>query len=80
MLLNPTDRGHGDESPPVGVHHGDEGRAFVVLFEDVGQGGEDEDAHRHEQHEQPKLLVAVLQGEAQTLQAHGVTGQFEDSE
>ena len=79
MLLNPTDRGHGDESPPVGVHHGDEGGAFVVLFEDVGQGGEDEDAHRHEQHEQTQLFVAVLQCEAQTLQTHGVTGKFENS-
>ena len=63
-------RGHSDECPPISVHHGDEGAALVVLLEDVGQRGEDQDAHRHEQHEQAQLLVAVLQGEAQTLKAH----------
>ena len=72
-------RGHSDECPPVRVHHGGELGLAVVLLEDVGQGREDEHPHREEEHEQAQLLVAVAQGEAQALQAHGVTGEFEYS-
>ena len=49
-----------------------------VLLDGEGERGEDEDAHRHEEEEQPELLVAVLDGEAQALQADGVARQFED--
>ena len=72
-------RGHGDERPPVGVHHGGELGLSVVLLKDVGQGGEDEHAHRQEEHEEAQLFVAVAQGETQALQAHGVTGELEYS-
>ena len=48
--MQTTDRRHGDESPPVGVQHVGEGGAGVVVLEDVGQGGEDEDPHRQKQH------------------------------
>jgi len=72
-----THSGHGDEGPPVGVHHGGEAGIVGVLFEDVGQGGEDEHAHGHEEHQEAQLLVGVLQREAQALQAHAVASQFE---
>ena len=77
-----TYRGHGDEGPPVGVHHGGEAGLLVVLalLEDVGQRGEDEHPHGEEEHEQPELLVGVLQGEAEALQADRVAGQLEDAE
>ena len=61
-------RGHGDEGPPVCVQHVGEGGAGVVVFEDVGQRGEDQDTHGEEEHEEAQLLVAVLEGEAQALQ------------
>ena len=35
------------------------------------------DPHGYEEHEQAELLVAVLQGVAQALQAGGVPGQLE---
>ena len=49
-----------------------------VLLDGEGERGEDEDAHRHEEQEQPQLLVAVLDGEAQALEADRVAGQLED--
>ena len=79
LIIRPY-RGHCDERPPVGVHHGGERAVLVVLLEDVGQRREDEHAHRHEEHEEAQLLVGVAKGEAQGLQTHGVAGQLEDSE
>ena len=77
---NIAHRGHGDDGPPVGVEHGVELGAVLlgVLLDGEGERGEDEDAHRHEEEEQPQLLVAVLDGEAQALQAHRVARQLED--
>ncbi len=58
--MQTTDRRHGDESPPVGIQHVGEGGAGVVVLEDVGQGGEDEDTHRQKQHLQKTGIVLKL--------------------
>ncbi len=63
-------RGHGNEGPPVGVHHGGKGGVLVVLLEHIRQRGEDQHAHGQEEHEQTKFLVRVLQSEAEALKAH----------
>ncbi len=70
---------HGDECPPVRIQHVGEGGAGIVVLEDVGQRGEDEDAHCQEKHEEAQLLVTVLQGEAQTLETNRVPSKFENS-
>ena len=80
VLTRKTHRGHGDDGPPVGVEHGVELGALVggVLLDGEGERGEDEDAHRHEEQEQSQLLVAVLYGETEALEADRVAGQLED--
>ena len=77
-----THRRHRDDGPPVRVQHGVELGPVLggVLLDGEGERGEDEDAHRHEEQEQSQLLVAVLYGEPQALQAHRVAGQLENPE
>ena len=55
-------------------------RVSIVSLRDVGQAREDQHAHDDDEHEEAELLVRVLQGEAQSLEAGDVAGQLEDAE
>jgi hypothetical protein len=46
-----SDRGHGDDGPPVGVEHRLEGGLLVLLLEDVDERGEHDGAHAEEEEE-----------------------------
>ena len=74
MLLLATDRGHGDDGPPVGVKHRDERRVLVLLLEYEDQGGEHDGAHEEEEEEEAELLVVGLHGVAEGLETGGVSG------
>ncbi len=52
---------------------------LLVLLCKVAEAGKDEDAHGQEEHEEAELLVAVLQGEGDGLEAGGVARQLEDA-
>ena len=67
-----THRGHGDDSPPVGVEHGVEGGGLLLLLEHEDEGGEHDGAHPQQQEQQPQLLVVGLHGVAQRLEAGGM--------
>ena len=74
-----TDGGHGDDGPPEGGRNAGEPGGRLVLLGKVAEAGKDEDAHGQEEHEQAQLLVAVLQGEGDRLEAGRVASQLEDS-
>lgn len=75
-----ADGGHRDARPPEGLRYTDKLRIFFFLFGKIGQRGEDEHAHREEEHQQAELLVRVAQREAERLQAGGVARQLEDTQ
>ncbi len=62
------------------LRHRDELGLVDVPLRDVGEAGEDEHAHDDHEHEEAELLVAVLQREAQGLQARDVAGELEYSQ
>ena len=51
-----------------------------ALLREVDEAGEHQDAHGHEEDEQPELLVAVGEGVGDGLEAGGVSRQLEDPE
>ena len=51
----------------------------VRLLAEVDQVGVEEDAHRHQDDQQPQLLVGLLQGVEQRLKASKVTDKFKYS-
>ena len=73
-------RGHCDHCPPIGIKHGIKCSFRLVFFKNKDQGGKDEHGYGHEQEQETQLFVAVSYGEAQTLQAHRMSGQFENPE
>ena len=75
-----THRGHGDGRPPEGGGDGGELGVGHLALREVAEGGEDEDAHGDEHEEEAELLVAVADGEAEALEAGGVSRQLQDPE
>ena len=73
-----ADGGHGDGGPPEGGWNACEMSITDFSLREVAEAGEDEDAHGHEHEEEPELLVAVTDGEAQTLEASRVPGELQD--
>ena len=73
-------RTHRDNGPPERLGDAAKQRVLLVLLRKVAEAGEDEDAHGEEEHEQAQLLVAVLQREAEGLEAGGVARQLEDTQ
>ena len=67
----------GHEAPPEGVQEGP-GAGGVVLLGKVDQGGEGEDRHPHEEHEQAELLVGLVEGVDEGLEAGKVTDELEN--
>ena len=62
-------RGHGDDRPPEGGGDGGEPRVLLVLLGKVTEGGEDENTHGQEQHQQAEFFVTILQCEGYGLEA-----------
>ncbi len=57
-------RGDGHQPPPEGLHEGPgvdlaAGLVVALLLGEVDQAGEGQDGHRHQQHQQTKLLVRL---------------------
>lgn len=65
------------QAPPERVEEGP-GPGGVVLLGEVDQGGECEDRHAHEEHEQAELLVGLVEGVDEGLEAGKVTDEFEN--
>ena len=57
----------------------DAGGVVDLPLAEVDQVGVEEDAHRHQDDQQPQLLVGLLQGVKQWLKASKVTDKFEYS-
>lgn len=72
-----TDGGHCDTGPPESLRDTDKFGARLLFLGEVRQAGEDEHAHREEQHQQAEFLVRVAQSEAETLQTRAVPRQFQ---
>ena len=73
-------RGHGDGRPPERGGNAGEGSLLHLSLSEVAEAGEDEDPHGDEHEEQAELLVAVPDGEAETLQSGGMSGELQDPE
>ena len=58
----------------------DAGGVVDLPLAEVDQVGVEEDAHRHQDDQQPQLLVGLLQGVKQGLKASKVTDKFKYSE
>ena len=67
-----ADGGHGDHHPVEGVGDGRVLRLLLLPLDEVAQGGEEEAGDADEENEQAELLVTVLQGEGNGLQASGM--------
>ena len=65
---------------PVCIQHVGEWCARVIILKNVGKRWEDENSHGKKEHQKPQLFVTVFEGETKTLEAHGMTSKFEDSE
>ena len=71
---------HGDGGPPEWGRDAFELGVILILLSKEDKAGEDHDAHGEEEDEQAQLVVAPPQGEAQGLEASGVTCQLKDAE
>ena len=67
-----ADGGHGDHHPVEGVGDGRVLGLLLLPLDEVAQGGEEEAGDADEENEQAELLVTVLQGEGNGLQASGM--------
>ena len=75
-----THSGHGDGRPPEGGWNAGERSLLHLSLGEVAEAGEDEDPHGDEHEQQAELLVAVSDGEAETLQSGGMSGELQDPE
>ena len=75
LYLPHSSEGH--QAPPERVEEGP-GAGGVVLLGEVDQGGEGKDRHAHEEHEQAELLVGLVEGVDEGLEAGKVTDEFEN--
>ena len=64
--------GHRDDDPVEGVGDGRVLGLLLLPLDEVAQGGEEEAGDADEENEQAELLVTVLQGEGNGLQASGM--------
>ena len=69
---------HRDDRPVQGCGHRVKHRPLLVLLPDVSEAAEYQHAHDDDQHEQPQLLVAVLQCHPQCLEPRYVAGQLKN--
>ena len=60
-----ADGAHGDDGPPKGLGNAGEGCVRLVFLSKITQTREYENSHGKEEHKQTKLLVGILEGEAQ---------------
>ena len=67
----------GHQAPPEGVQEGP-GAGGVVLLGEVDEGGEGEDRHPDQEHEEAELLVGLVEGVDEGLEAGKVTDELED--
>ena len=73
-----THRGHRDGRPPERGWNACEGSLLHLSLREVAEAGEDEHPHGDEHEEEAELLVAVTDGEAETLEASGMSGELQD--
>ena len=77
VLSDSPHGGEGHQTPPEGVQEWP-GPGGVVLLGEVDQGGEGEDRHPDQEHEEAELLVGLVQGVDEGLEPRKVTDEFED--
>ena len=73
-----ADRGQGHQPPPEGVEEGPRPEG-VVLLREVDQGGEGQDGDPDEEHEEAELLVGLVEGVDERLEAGEVPDELEDA-